>query len=95
MPPVTELYTNARESVVESGTAVVRLHGPDRKAIEKRTGKRWNTIVAPKDEELSEIARMTNDLLANGVDVFVNANNHYEGSAPLTIERFRQLLLEV
>ena len=27
-----------------------------------------------------------------GVDVYVNVNNHYEGSAPLTIERIKELL---
>jgi hypothetical protein len=26
------------------------------------------------------------------MDVYLNVNNHYEGSAPLTIERVRQLL---
>ena len=95
MPPVAEIYADAREAVLESKTVIVRLHGPDRKAIEKETGKRWDAIVAPKDEELGDIARMTKELLTNGIDVYVNVNNHYEGSAPLTIEKFRQLLLEV
>jgi len=95
MPPVTEVLATARPTLEGGGTAIVRLHGPDRKAIEKETGKRWDAIVAPRDDELAGIGRMTNELLGSGVDVYVNANNHYEGSAPLTIERFRQLLLEV
>jgi uncharacterized protein YecE (DUF72 family) len=95
MPPVTDVFETARETLAGGGAAVIRLHGPDRKAIERETGKRWNAIVAPRDEELKGIARMTNEILESGIDVYVNANNHYEGSAPLTVERFRQMLLEV
>lgn len=35
---------------------------------------------------------MTQDLLDSGVEVYLNANNHYEGCAPLTIERVRAML---
>jgi len=38
---------------------------------------------------------MIADLLNNGVDVFLNVNNHYEGSAPLTIRRFAERLEEI
>ena len=31
-------------------------------------------------------------LVDQGVDVYLNVNNHYEGSAPGTIERIRALL---
>jgi hypothetical protein len=31
-------------------------------------------------------------VLGAGVDVYLNVNNHYEGSAPLTIERIEALL---
>ncbi len=74
---------------------MIRLHGPDRRAIEQETGKRWDRIVAARDEELAGVATMTSALTESGVNVYVNVNNHYEGSAPLTIERFRQLLLDV
>jgi uncharacterized protein YecE (DUF72 family) len=70
---------------------VIRLLGPDRKGIEKQTGKRWNQIVAPRDEELAAIVEMVEDLLERGVNVYLNINNHYEGSAPLTIERIRRV----
>ncbi len=95
MPPIVELYRTWRERLMDFGTLVIRLHGPDRKDIEKQTGKQWDQIVAPKDEELGSIARMTGELLAGGVNVFVNVNNHYEGSAPRTIERLSQLLLDL
>jgi hypothetical protein len=65
---------------------VIRLHGPDRKGIEKKTDKRWNEIVALRDNELARVAEMTRDLLSQGIDVY------YEGSAPLTIERIKELL---
>ena len=92
MPPVTDLYQRWRTLILQQEAVVIRLHGPDRQGIEKRTGKQWNQIVAPKDEELAAIAEMIDDLLDRGVDVYLNVNNHYEGSAPLTIERIRQLL---
>ncbi len=44
-----------------------------------------------RDADLAAIASTVRRLLAGGVDVFLNVNNHYEGSAPLTIERLRAL----
>ena len=43
--------------------------------------------MVPRDEELRAIADMTKELLSEGVSVYVNVNNHYEGSAPLSIHR--------
>jgi uncharacterized protein YecE (DUF72 family) len=65
----------------------VRLIGPDRSGIEKANGKRWNQIVQPMAEGLDAVARIVLDNVACGRETFVNVNNHYEGSAPLTIER--------
>jgi len=92
MPPIIDVYQKWRDLIVQQEVAVIRLHGPDRQGIEKKTGKQWNQIVEPKDEELAAIAEMIDDLLDRGVDVYLNVNNHYEGSAPLTIERIRRLL---
>ena len=92
MPPVVEVYRRWREEIGAHEAVVVRLHGPDRKEMEERTGKRWDQIVAPKDEELKAIVEMVEDLVSRGVDVYLNVNNHYEGSAPLTIERIQGLL---
>ncbi len=71
------------------GAAVVRLHGPDREGIERATGESWDGIVAPKDSELDRMAAMVNDMHGRGLTVWLNVNNHYEGCAPLTIERLR------
>jgi uncharacterized protein YecE (DUF72 family) len=92
MPPITEIYPEWRSLILQQEIVVVRLHGPDRQGIEKKTGKQWNQIAAPKDEELAAVADMVKELLGQGVSVYLNVNNHYEGSAPLTINRIKQLL---
>jgi uncharacterized protein YecE (DUF72 family) len=94
MPPIAQVYSKWRSLIAGHGPVVIRLLGPDRKGIEKEAGKRWDQIVASKDEQLGAIAEMVEDLLGRGVDVYVNVNNHYEGSAPLTIERLQQLFVE-
>lgn len=91
MPPISQVYRAWSDLIAEHDTVVIRLLGPDRKGIEKQTGKQWDRIVAPRDRELTAIVELTEDLLARGVDVYLNVNNHYEGSAPLTIERIRAL----
>ncbi|MEJ2637185.1 MAG: DUF72 domain-containing protein [Calditrichia bacterium] len=90
MPPVFEVYEKFKEQMGE--TAVIRLHGPDRSEIEKISGGNWNRIWEPKDEELSKIAQMIIDLLGRKRNVYVNVNNHYEGSAPLSIRRLTEIL---
>lgn len=92
MPPVTEVYDEWREEIAAHDTAIIRLHGPDRAGMEERTGKSWDRIVEARDADLASIVRIVEDLLGRGLDVYVNVNNHYEGSAPLTIERIQALL---
>jgi uncharacterized protein YecE (DUF72 family) len=92
MPSVTDVYDQWRSLIHEHDVVVIRLLGPDRKGIEKQTGKQWDRIVAPRDDELTAIVDTVEDLLARGLDVYLNVNNHYEGSAPLTIERIQHLL---
>jgi uncharacterized protein YecE (DUF72 family) len=92
MPPLTQVYERWLSCDSQQKVAVIRLLGPEREGIERQTGKRWNQIVAPKEEELEAIAQVVQDLLGRGVDVYLNVNNHYEGSAPLTIERIRRVL---
>ena len=92
MPPIVETYDAWRSLILEQPAVVIRLHGPDREGMEEKTGKQWDQIVESRDEELSAIADMVNDLLSEAVQVTVNVNNHYEGSAPLTVGRLRRLL---
>ncbi|OHD72593.1 MAG: hypothetical protein A2177_04640 [Spirochaetes bacterium RBG_13_68_11] len=89
MPPVAEVYDLAAELL--EGPVVVRLHGPDRAGMEEKTGGTWDRIVEPRDAELGSVAAMVRRMLKGGHDVFLNVNNHYEGSAPLTIDRISAL----
>ena len=92
MPPVKEVFKEFKNYIED--TVVIRLHGPDRSGIEKATGKVWNKIVAPKDEQLNDIAEIAHYFLNKKMDVYLNVNNHYEGSAPLTIKKINKLLGE-
>jgi len=95
MPDITGLYKKWRSYILKQPVSIIRLHGPGRQEIEKATGKEWNKIVSPKDEELENVAEMVEDLMDKGVDVYLNVTNHYEGSAPLTIEKIREFLKPV
>ena len=88
MPHVWEVYDKYHEYIRDK--ALIRLLGGMRKEIESKTNKEWNKIVIPRDEELGRIAGMVNDMLSRNIDVIVNVNNHYEGSAPITIERLKR-----
>jgi uncharacterized protein YecE (DUF72 family) len=90
MPPIWEVFNEYKDYI--KSTAVIRLHGPDRSGIEKKTGSIWNQIVEPKDEELDKAAEIIYYLKNKNVDTYVNVNNHYEGSAPLTINKINALI---
>ena len=91
MPSIFGVYWQFREKLADP--VAIRLHGPDRKAMEERTGKIWDKIVEPRDKELEEVAKMVGDLKDQQHQIFVNVNNHYEGSAPRTIERLKEKIL--
>ncbi len=97
LPPAPLVYEKMRAVLGDSagdgipGPGVIRLLGPDRKGIEEASGKRWDRVVAPRDEELPQLLDVAADMLGRGLDVYVNVNNHYEGSAPLTIEKLERL----
>jgi uncharacterized protein YecE (DUF72 family) len=90
MPPITEIYSKFKKHIKD--LAVIRLHGPDRKGIEKIANDNWNQIYINRDKEIKTIVEMIQDLQNKEVDLFVNVNNHFEGSAPLTIEKIKKLL---
>jgi hypothetical protein len=54
---------------------------------EKQTGSIWNEIVDPRPKGLKATASIINNNTERKITTFVNINNHYEGSAPLTINR--------
>jgi len=90
MPPVWELFKQFKEHLIDA--TILRLHGPDRYAIEKKTGNLWNQIVESRDEELNKVAEIVHYLENKKVDTYVNVNNHFEGSAPLTIKKLKTLV---
>ncbi|MFZ1729565.1 MAG: DUF72 domain-containing protein [Bacteroidota bacterium] len=90
MPPVWEVAAKAGQTA--GSTGVLRLHGPDRKGMEEKSGMEWSRIIEARDAELIRIVGLAQSMLSQGTDVFLNVNNHYEGSAPLTIEKIRAML---
>jgi uncharacterized protein YecE (DUF72 family) len=92
MPPVAGLWHALEKQIRAFPTIVFRLHGTDREGIEQETKESWDRIIRPKDKELAEIAAMVSDLLTSTKGLYINVNNHFEGSAPLTIDRFLKFL---
>jgi len=90
MPPVTKVYQDFKDYIKSS--AVIRLHGPDRKVIERLANDNWGKIYINRDKELNGIVEMIRKLEKREVDLFVNVNNHFEGSAPLTINKIKEKL---
>lgn len=70
-------------------TLTIRLHGDDRTKIEEQSGGNWSAIIRDKGDELTQLAGL---LTGRGEEIYLNVNNHYEGSAPLTIKRLHALL---
>lgn len=92
MPPVWQVFKDYKDTLVSP--VVIRLHGPDRTGMENKTGRVWNKIVEPKDEELEKVAEITNYLSSQKADVYINVNNHFEGCAPLTINKLKKLIVK-
>ena len=90
MPPITEVFQKYRDFIREF--TIIRLMGDDRPGIELRAGNKWDKIVDKRDNELPGIVEMVRELESRGVMVFMNVNNHYEGSAPLTIKKIMEML---
>ncbi len=58
---------------------------PERE-IEERTKNISDTVIDSRDDELLRLKSVVNDLLERQHQVFVNENNHSEGSAPRATE---------
>jgi len=90
MPPIGEVASGS--DTTDLPFAVIRLHGGDRKDIEERTGEVWDAIVDPRPQGLLTAAEIVRARARRGRPSYVFANNHYEGSAPLTLARFLNVL---
>jgi len=89
MPHIYEIYEKYGDLIGDR--VAIRLLGGDRKEIEDKTKGNWNEIVDPKPD-LPEIASMIRSLSSGSRVVKVYLNNHYEGSAPKSIERIQELI---
>lgn len=87
MPPVYQVYDRFKEKLTDS--SVVRLLGGNRKKIEHISKNSWNQIVLPKPD-VENVVEMLKDMDSRGMKITLNVNNHYEGSAPITIDRIRR-----
>lgn len=88
MPPGFGLCEMYAEQLTEN--VVIRLHGPDRAGIEERAGMDWSALIEKRDGDLDALASMLKKLGAHRRNIWLFVNNHFEGSAPLTIERIRE-----
>jgi uncharacterized protein YecE (DUF72 family) len=86
LPPIIEIVEKFKEFF--GSTTIVRLLGGDRKDIEEKTGQVWNKVIEPKP--LKSVGKAIGYIIETGRRVVINVNNHYEGSAPITIERLIQ-----
>lgn len=90
MPSVIETCNKFLNQI--KGTIVFRLHGPDRSAIEKLSNEKWDKIYIDRTAELKTLSELFKTLQSHNLDLFINVNNHYEGSAPKTIKKIKDLL---
>lgn len=90
MPPIGDVYEKFKP--VTADFCVVRLHGGDRVEIETATGELWDRIISPKPKGLEAAVRIVLNNRKQNVLTYVNLNNHFEGSAPITAERFIKAL---
>jgi uncharacterized protein YecE (DUF72 family) len=90
MPKIGEVFE--RFHPLTSDFSVIRLHGGDRKEIEEMTKENWDRVVLPQPEGIKAAVRITRAHLREKAVTYINANNHFEGSAPLTLERFLEAL---
>ena len=90
MPPIGQVFEKFKPET--ASFQVMRLHGGDRLEIEGETGEVWNNVVAPKPGGLKSAAKIVRANAKKRVLTYLNLNNHYEGSAPLSIGRFLDVL---
>jgi uncharacterized protein YecE (DUF72 family) len=90
MPSIGALFEKFAPEAADF--SILRLHGGDRQEIEELSGGVWDRLISPKPDSLEAAARIVRANSCRGVVSYVNVNNHLEGSAPLTIERFLDAL---
>jgi uncharacterized protein YecE (DUF72 family) len=90
MPHIGEVFEKFHP--VTSDFSIIRLHGGNRLEIETDTGGLWNRVISPKPKGLKAAAQIVRANRKQNILTYVNLNNHFEGSAPITAERFIKAL---
>ena len=90
MPPIAGVFSE-HDTSTEAPT-IVRLHGPGREAMEEAGEGRWDRLIEPRPASVQAAVDIVRANLRLGHKTFVNINNHFEGCAPLTAERFLNAL---
>ncbi|NIM91449.1 MAG: DUF72 domain-containing protein [Candidatus Aminicenantes bacterium] len=90
MPHIGEVFNKFNPETADF--SIIRLHGGDRLEMEIETGGNWSQVIAPKPKGLKAAARIIRENRNRKVLTFLNINNHFEGSAPLTVQRFLDVL---
>ncbi len=91
MPDVVETIERYEEAF--SPVMVIRLHGENREDIEEATGNQWDRIIFDRSRDIARIGAVIAQLSAER-QIFVAVNNHFEGSAPLSILRLKKAMGE-
>lgn len=92
MPHIGEVFEKHRPA--SGDFSIIRLHGADRAKIEQTTGKVWDRIIDPQPGGIAAALRIIEQNRNRDITTFLNVNNHFEGSAPLTIENIYRRLQE-
>jgi uncharacterized protein YecE (DUF72 family) len=90
MPHIGEVFDKFKPETTDF--SIIRLHGGDRLEMEIETGGNWSQVIALKPKGLEAAARIIQDNQSRKALTFLNINNHFEGSAPLTVQRFLDVL---
>lgn len=92
MDNIWDTFNMFKNQILKFDKVIIRLHGDDREGIEKKSNKRWDSIITNRDNELEKVSEMVKQIRKNNAQVYINVNNHYEGSAPLTIKKLQALI---
>jgi uncharacterized protein YecE (DUF72 family) len=90
MPPIEEVISS--HNINTAPYTIVRLQGKDRQGMDTKTDKTWNKIV--EDRDIQSLTDYVKDNVDKKILSIVNINNHYEGCAPLTIQRIIESLFD-
>jgi len=90
MPHISQVF-GQHDTATEAPT-IVRLHGPERGAMEEASEGHWDRLIEPRPQSINAAVQIVRANLRLGHKTFVNINNHFEGCTPLTAERFLNAL---